>query len=651
MTTLSSEFLERPKYFKEISLSSGEKLFTADPKAIRALLALMDMSAVLGGAAAHWGGPSAFAEIHSVLFALMFRKSKKWFDHFHLINDAGHCENALYALKANYNYAGLKIEDLKKFRSLDSFLTGHGEHHLFPKGVYLSNGPLGSTIAQAQGLAVSDRIRKKDRTTILLVSDGALMEGEAREALASIPGFSQKNLMNPFLMVVSDNNTKLSGRIDGDSFSMKNTLSTLKNLGWTVLTLSKPHNLTETAHLMEQALLQTKMKNPVAILAQTVKGYGVKQTQESPSGGHGFPLKNPHELQAFLAEIYQEEKVPEEFIRWSEELVQSLSKKTISAKKNMEEKVQEGISRALIKKKEEGCPIVSVTSDLPGSTGVMAFRKKFPENSFDVGVAEANMFSLASGLSKEGFIPIVDTFAQFGVSKGSLPLFMAVLSKAPVIAVLSHIGFQDAADGASHQCLTYFAQTGSLPNTFIYTLSSSEEAEALMEQAIERFQKEKNNFIFFLGREKYPPSYYNKPYELGKAQVVFSKISKQKKSCTLIAGGTLLRESLKAAEKLVQENWDIIVIHPSIINNPDVETIKTCLQQTQGHLLTIEDHQIKGGMGSFISHALCLKKVPFRMHSLGVQGKFGRSAYQALDLYRLHGLDSASIVQTVKSHF
>lgn len=651
MTALSSEFLTKPKYFKEISLSSGEKLNVSDPKAVRALLALMDMSAVLGGAAAHWGGPSAFAEIHSALFALMFRKSKNWFDYFHLINDAGHCENGLYALKANYNYAGLKIEDLKKFRSLDSFLTGHGEHHLFPKGVYLSNGPLGSTIAQAQGLAVADQMNKKDRTTILLVSDGALMEGEAREALASIPGFSKKNLMNPFLMIVSNNNTKLSGRIDRDSFSMKNTLSSLEKLGWTVLALNNPHNLTETAHFMEKVLLQVKTKSPTAVLAQTVKGYGVGKTQESASGGHGFPLKNPQELKSFLEEIYQDEKIPEEFIKWSEELVQKADKKTIVAKKNPEEKVQEGISRALIKKKEEGFPLVSVTSDLPGSTGVMSFRKKFPKDSFDVGVAEANMFSLAGGLSKEGFIPVVDTFAQFGVSKGSLPLFMSVLSKAPVIAVLSHAGFQDAADGASHQCLTYFAQTGSLPNTFIYTLSSSEEAQALMEQAIERFRKEKSNFIFFLGREKYPPSFYSKPYELGKAQIVFSKISKQKKTCTLIAGGALLKEALKAGERLVQEGWGIIVIHPSIINNPDVKTIKACLSQTQGCLLTIEDHQIKGGMASFIAHALCLNKVPFHIHSLGVKGKFGRSAYRALDLYRLHGLDSVSIVQAVKSHF
>ena len=187
------------------------------------------------------------------------------------------------------------------------------------------------------------------------------------------------------------------------------------------------------------------------------------------------------------------------------------------------------MSRALIRKREQGHPLVSVTSDLPGSTGVMGFRKKFPQDSFDVGVAEANMFSMASGLSKEGFIPVVDTFAQFGVSKGSLPLFMAVLSKAPVIAVLSHIGFQDAADGASHQCLTYFAQTGSIPDTFIYTLSSSQEAEALISQAVERFRKERSNFIFFLGREKYPPSYYDKPYELGKAQIVFSHIFKTKK--------------------------------------------------------------------------------------------------------------------------
>ena len=126
----------KPSYAVSVNGAKGEEVCLADPRATRALVALMDMEAALGGAASHFGGPSAFAEIMSALHAYMFAQAHKekrpWHELFHFVNDAGHCENGLYALKANYNFAGLNLESLKGFRSLESCLTGHGEAHLFP---------------------------------------------------------------------------------------------------------------------------------------------------------------------------------------------------------------------------------------------------------------------------------------------------------------------------------------------------------------------------------------------------------------------------------------------------------------------------------------------------------------------------------------
>ncbi len=104
---------------------------------------------------------------------------------------------------------------------------------------------------------------------------------------------------------------------------------------------------------------------------------------------------------------------------------------------------------------------------MQGSTGISPFQKTFPDRYIEVGIAEANMVSTGAGFAKAGFIPIVDTFGQFGVTKGNLPLTMAALSQAPVIAMFSHVGFQDAADGASHQATTYFAATCSIPHTMV----------------------------------------------------------------------------------------------------------------------------------------------------------------------------------------
>ena len=197
----------------DVKQQNGETLAVADPLATRLSVALMNMHAVMGGAACHWGGPSAYAEIMSSIHALMFAK-EDWKAHFNFINDAGHAENGLYALKANYGYANVSFKDLRGFRSIESKLTGHGESHLFAEGVMVSNGPLGSGLPVAQGLGMADCLANKARTTVCVISDGAMMEGEAREAVAAIPGFASRSLLAPFVMVVSDNNTKLSGRID-----------------------------------------------------------------------------------------------------------------------------------------------------------------------------------------------------------------------------------------------------------------------------------------------------------------------------------------------------------------------------------------------------------------------------------------------------
>ena len=103
------------------------------------------------------------------------------------------------------------------------------------------------------------------------------------------------------------------------------------------------------------------------------------------------------------------------------------------------DKVQAGLAKAAIRAAVDGYPVYSVSSDVQGSTGIAPFQKTFPERYIEVGIAEANMVSTGAGLSKAGFIPIVDTFGQFGVTKGNLPLTMAALSQAGVIALLRQL--------------------------------------------------------------------------------------------------------------------------------------------------------------------------------------------------------------------
>ncbi|WP_413576021.1 transketolase C-terminal domain-containing protein [Bdellovibrio sp. HCB290] len=652
---------QEPQFKSFVKSKDGRSIPVADPRSTRALVSLMDMNAVLGGAASHYGGPAAFAELMSAMHGHVFdvaqKENKPWYDLFHVVNDAGHCENGLYALKANYQMAGLNLNSLKKFRSIESGLTGHGEVHCFPEGVFVSNGPLGSAFPQTQGLAMGEAISGKNRVTITAISDGASMEGEARESFAAIPGLAATGKMGPYVMVISDNNTKLSGRIDNESFSMSHTFASLKTLGWDVISLPEGNDLQKCYDAIVIAVEKAKAnpKVPVAIHAKTVKGIGTKKTAESASGGHGFPLKSPSELPAFLSEIYNGEALPAVYNTWIEELNKWEADIKANAVKDTGEKIQTGISSAMIRARKAGLPVLSVTSDLPGSTGVAGFRKEFPGDSFDVGVAESNMISTAAGLSKLGYIPVVDTFAQFGVTKGALPLTMGALSEAPVVCVFSHTGFQDAADGASHQALSYMAMVSSIPHVDVYSLSCSEEADQVMFTVLENFAKDRkagkvpNSAVFFLGRENFPKSYVaGAKYDLKKAQVLADTTAGKAKSVTIATTGSLVPQALEASKNLEAQGIGSVVVNCVNVNHVDVDTLKSALAKTGGRMITAEDHQVIGGFGQMLCHALLQAGVEFKVKSLGVHGEFGQSSYTALELYKKHKVDASAIVAAAK---
>lgn len=663
----------KPKFAATVKRADGGTETVACPVATRTMVALMDMNAVVGGAACHWGGPAALAELMSAIHGVMFSASP-WHQRFNFANDAGHTENGVYALKANYGFADVTVNDLKAFRSISSKLTGHGESHLFPEGVMVSNGPLGSSLPIAQGLAMADVLANHSRTTICVISDGAMMEGEAKEAVAAIPGLAAKGLVAPFVMVVSDNNTKLSGRVDEDSFSMQPYFKSLEAQGWKVITLANGNDLQAAYTAVESAVATAEAHptQPVAIWAKTVKGYGVASTVKSSSGGHGYPLGGGDiaggKLRAFVAEINGGKAIAPEFEAWLKEIEDAAAAKAAKAAAApapaaaapavKKDKIQAGFPKAMIAAAEKGLPVVSVSADLQGSTGVAPFRAKFPQLSFEVGVAESNMVSTAAGFSKHGYIPVVDTFVQFGATKGLLPLTMGVLSQSPVIAVFSHTGFQDAADGASHQGLTYLAASGSIPHVQQYCPASAEEAEWAMGHAIAQFAKDRaaghhpEATLFFCGRENFPVSL--KPagveYAWGKAMTVADTTAGKAKSVVISANGSLVTHAIKAAEKLAADGIGAIVLNNATPNHPDVAGHQAALATCGGKLVTVEDHQALGGAGAMLLTKLAADgKLPSAAKVLGVQGEFGQSAYTADELYNKHGIGVAGIVAAAKA--
>ena len=200
--------------------------------------------------------------------------------------------------------------------------------------------------------------------------------------------------------------------------------------------------------------------------------------------------------------------------------------------------------------------------------------------------------------------------------------------------------------------------THAIPHIDVYCLTSSEEADVLLSKALDQFAEKRKqgetprSQIFFLGRENFPRRFLpeESSYQLGKAQILLDNAESFTQAITIAATGPLIVQALNAAEKLAQVGVGTIVVNPSIINRPDVDTFVSCLQKTEGRLLTVEDHQRVGGMAAVLTHSLLQSGLSnLKLKSLAVNDCFGQSAYQAIKLYQKHGLDAERIAHVSQS--
>jgi transketolase len=232
-----------------------------------------------------------------------------------------------------------------------------------------------------------------------------------------------------------------------------------------------------------------------------------------------------------------------------------------------------------------------------------------------------------------------------------LPIIMAALSQGPIVGAFTHAGFQDAADGASHEATTYFSAVSAIPHTLAIAVSCSEQAEALMLAAFQRLAKERESgkdgesALFFAGREDFPARLGERPegYPWGKATVL-----RKGKDVVLVACGPMVPLALEAAELLAKEGKEATVIDNPFVNRPDLKTIAPAVTAAGGRVVTIEDHQVVGGMGSMLIHALAIQGVSLKTAAIGMQGEFGRSAYSARELYEHFGMGPKDIVSAAR---
>jgi len=297
-----------------------------------------------------------------------------------------------------------------------------------------------------------------------------------------------------------------------------------------------------------------------------------------------------------------------------------------------------GYGDALLELGKTDPRVVVLGADLSSSLRVDQFAREFPDRFIQIGIAEQDMMGVAAGLSLTGKIPFVSTYGVFCTGRAWDQLRTTVAyAKLNVKVGSGHGGISVGPDGATHQALEDIAITRTIPNiTVIAPCDYHETLKATMAAA-----KLQGPVVIRFGREKVPViTTPETPFEVGRAEVY-----REGSDVTIVACGVMVYEALKAAEVLSRENISAMVINCHTIKPLDTDTLINAARET-GAMVTAEEHQVKGGLGSAVAEALSAEyPVPVKM--VGIQDTFGQSG-QPEELMEAYGLTPDSIVKAAR---
>ena len=300
---------------------------------------------------------------------------------------------------------------------------------------------------------------------------------------------------------------------------------------------------------------------------------------------------------------------------------------------------RESFGEALTMLAETNPDIVVLDADLAEATKTCIFEKKYPERFIDCGIAEGNMIGIAAGLAACGKIPFAASFAMFSAGRAYEQVRNSVgYPHLNVKIAGSHAGISTGEDGATHQCCEDIALMRTIPGMVVLNPADHYEMLAAVKAAAQH-----NGPVYLrLGRLAVESVHNNDDYqfELGKGITL-----RDGKDITIAATGLMVGEAVKAAKSLEAQGIDARVIDIHTIKPLDEDLLVKAAQET-GHIVTVEEHNVIGGLGEAVCACLS-QRCPTPVTRIGVQDVYGHSG-PALDLLQEFGLCAENIEATVK---
>jgi transketolase len=299
--------------------------------------------------------------------------------------------------------------------------------------------------------------------------------------------------------------------------------------------------------------------------------------------------------------------------------------------------IRQGFGEGLLEEGKHNKDIVALCADLTESTKMNLFAEAFPDRFVEIGIAEQNLASVASGMAAIGKLPVISSYAMFSPGRNWEQIRTTICyNDRPVIIAGSHAGISVGPDGGTHQAIEDIAITRVIPNMIVVSPCDSIEAK----KAIQALLKIGKPAYIRLAREKTPiMTTLETPFELGQSQTLWKG---ENPEVAIIATGALVHKALVTAKKLEEMGISVSVTNLATIKPLDEESVIT-LAKDSGAIVTVEEHQIAGGMGSAVAECLA-QYCPVPVEFVGVRDQFGQSGTPD-ELIKFYGMDVGDIVK------
>lgn len=282
--------------------------------------------------------------------------------------------------------------------------------------------------------------------------------------------------------------------------------------------------------------------------------------------------------------------------------------------------------------------VYGLCADLTESVQMHHFKEKYPSRYIEIGIAEQNMAAVASGIASMGMIPYIASYAAFNPGRNWEQIRTTIAyNDMPVRIIGAHAGLSVGPDGGSHQMLEDIALMRVMPNMIVLVPIDAIEAKAMTIASLEM----KGPVYIRLTREKSPLILADDHAYSGTPTILYKSKNEKIKKLAIITCGPIAIEALKSIEEIERHNIEVIIINLSTIKPFDEKFILNLIKD-YGHILTVEEHQMAGGLGSTIAEFV-IKHKRVMMDMVAVHGRFGQSG-RPDELYTEYGLASPYII-------